>query len=266
VGLRRKTMLELNKIYHADCLDLMREIPDKSIDMILCDLPYGTTACNWDVVIPFEPLWGQYERIIKDNGAIVLTASQPFTSILVLSNLPLFKYELIWDKIHPSNPYLAKIMPLKVHENILIFYKSPPTYNQIRTDNNESRKTKLVRNGKHFGELYSNSIKKYIYSNDGTSTPVSVLTIMKDTSNCSNEMRQINSIHPTQKPIALFEYLIKTYANENELVLDNCSGSGTTAIACHNLNRNFICIELDEEYHRKSIERYNKHIQQLKLL
>jgi len=212
----------------------MKDIPDKSIDMILCDLPYGTTACKWDTIIPFEPLWEQYKRIIKDNGAIVLTASQPFTSALVMSNVKMFKYEWIWDKTIASNFMLSKKQPQKKHENILVFYKKQPNINlqmEVGKPYKDSVRKRTV--GIHNQE----TIKKAI-ENTGTRYPSSV--------------QKINSIseglHPTQKPVALFEYLIKTYTNEGNLVLDNCAGSGTTGVACKNLNRNFILIEKEPEY------------------
>lgn len=251
-------MLELDKIYNMDCIEGMKLIDDKSIDMILCDLPYGSTGCSWDTIIPLDLLWEQYERITKKNSAIVLTASQPFTSRLVMSNLNLFKYELIWDKVHPSNPYLANYMPLKSHENILVFYKNSPKYNQIRIKNSESRKTKFVDNGKHLGELFGDNKKQYIYHNDGTSCPKSIITFMKDTVKNSNDKRKINSYHPTQKPLDLFVWLIYTYTDENDIVLDNCIGSGTTAIACKKINRHFIGFELEEDYVKISKNRlYN---------
>ena len=241
-------MLELDRIYNMDCLDGMKQLDDNSIDMVLCDLPYGSTGCSWDCIIPLDLLWKQYERIIKENGAIVLTASQPFTSRLVMSNLNLFKYELIWDKVHPSNPFLAKYMPLKSHENILVFYKKTPIFNQQRTVNTESRKRKFVDGGKHLSELFSDSKKRYVYSNDGTSCPKSIIQFMKDTCQGSNDKRRMISYHPTQKPLELFEYLIKTYTNEGNLVLDNCIGSGTTAVACKKLERHYIGFELEDEY------------------
>jgi len=222
------------EVIQGDCLIEMQKIPDKSIDMILCDLPYGTTACKWDTIIPFEPLWEQYKRIIKDNGAIVLTASQPFTSALVMSNAKMFKYEWIWEKTIASNFMLSKKQPQKKHENVLVFYKEQPKINlqmEIGKPYKDTVRKRTV--GIHNQE----TIKKAI-ENKGTRYPSSV--------------QKINSIseglHPTQKPVALFEYLIKTYTNEGDLVLDNCAGSGTTGVACKNLNRNFILIEKEPEY------------------
>ena len=237
--------MELNKIYNEDCLEGMKRIPDKSIDMILCDLPYGTTACKWDTIIPFEPLWEQYERIIKDNGAIVLTASQPFTSVLANSNLRLFKYEWIWEKEQGVNFMMAKKQPMKVHENILIFYKKQPSYNPQMTEG-----TPYISGKGDSGEV-TGRVRKKQTKNNGTRYPRSVQKIKREF-----------GLHPTQKPVALFEYLIKTYTNEGETVLDNCMGSGTTAIACMNTKRNFIGFELDKEYHDIALERIKNHTTQ----
>jgi len=242
-------MLEKDKIYNGDCLEIMKSIDDKSIDMILCDLPYGTTACKWDVIIPFEPLWEQYKRIIKDNGAIVLTASQPFTSALVMSNPKMFKYEWIWDKKIPSGMSYARFQPMRQHESILVFCNGKTIYNPQMT----KRDNPIKSGGMTKGEATNSPKwiplnKTYDYKNPTT-------IIIED------KIRK-DSIHPTQKPVALFEYLIKTYTNENETVLDNCSGSGTTAIACINTNRNYICIEKDKTYFDKSVERVEKHLEQ----
>ena len=246
-------MLELNKIYNTDCLDGMKLIPDKSVDMILCDLPYGTTACKWDTIIPFEPLWEQYKRIIKPNGAIVLTASQPFTSALVMSNIKWFRYEWIWQKQKGSNYANANKMPMKAHENVLVFYKSLPTYNPQKTDTGNSyyrkggiRKspTKVMGEKSPAGNYLTDGIRNGRF-------PLSVQKI-------SSEGMDKGNYHPTQKPVALFEYLIKTYTNEGETVLDNCMGSGTTAIACINTNRNYIGFELSEEYCKIAEERIRK--------
>lgn len=236
-------MLKINKIYLGDCLDVMKEIPDKSISMILCDLPYGTTACSWDTIIPFEPLWEQYKRIIKPNGAIVLTASQPFTSALVMSNIKMFKYEWIWDKDRPTGFALANKMPLKVHENILVFYNKQPTYNAQKwkgrpnhpTSKNNKGKDMLMTTRGSQPELNNPSIDL-----SGNKFPISIIYEKKAGS--------MKFIHPTQKPVVLCEYLIKTYTNEGDLVLDNCAGSGTTGVACINTKRNYILIEKEEEY------------------
>ena len=229
--------MELNKCYLGDCLDLMKDIEDKSIDMILCDLPYGTTACKWDTIIPFEPLWEQYKRIIKDNGAIVLTASQPFTSALVMSNPDMFRYELLWIKEQGTGNLNSNKIPLKQHENISVFYKSLPLYNPQMTEG----KPYTIKRQKNTNVIFGKTGTKdgYKTKNKGERYPTSTLYF-------NRELK--NRYHPTQKPVPLFEYLIKTYTNEGDLVLDNCMGSGTTAIACINTGRNFIGIEKDEEY------------------
>ena len=227
-------MLQINSVNNGNCLELMNDIDDKSIDMILCDLPYGTTACKWDTVIPFEPLWAHYKRIIKDNGAIVLTASQPFTSALVMSNIKMFKYEWVWDKKLPSGMQIAKYRPMQRHENVLVFSNGTPKYYPIKTQQKERT-----------GKIYSKSDSSPLAFDDGVlktykeKNPQSIIEFYK---------RDKLMVHPTQKPVALFEYLIKTYTNEGELVLDNCAGSGTTAIACLKTNRNYILIEQEGKY------------------
>jgi site-specific DNA-methyltransferase (adenine-specific) len=238
----------INQIIQGDCLEVMPSIPDKSVDMILCDLPYGTTACKWDTVIPFEPLWDNYKRIIKDNGAIVLTASQPFTSLLITSNLKMFKYCWVWNKKKHANAMLSKYQPLKIHEDIAIFSKNCSSYYPLKEKGvpRIDKKSK-IKNGDNFGggtveRQYSNPLGLY--------NPKSIIEI----SNAS----QINKQHPTQKPVALFEYLIKTYTNEGEVVLDNCIGSGTTAVACIQTGRKFIGIEQDEHYCQVARERIAK--------
>lgn len=250
----------INKINLGDCLELMNDIQDGSIDMILCDLPYGTTSCKWDTIIPFELLWKHYERIIKSNGAIVLTASQPFTSSLVMSNPKIFKYEWIWEKNIGSNFAILKYQPMKEHESVLIFSKTTHKYYPIMQ---ERKGAGLARTKYSYNE-----------SNTGKREVMNGFKMEHSNHNGNNEMRYPSSIqkfnrevgrHPTQKPVALFEYLIKTYTNEGDVVLDNCSGSGTTAIACLNTNRNFICIEKDKEYYEKSIERLELHKTKLTL-
>ena len=260
------------ELWQGDCLELMKDIPDASVDMILCDLPYGSTKLKWDTIIPFEPLWEQYERVIKDNGAIVLTASQPFTSKLVSSKLEWFKHEWIWEKQRASNFMRANREPLKYHENILVFSKgslhiNPQKYKVLEIDEimdmskkevNNMMKTKdydrfgkvdrrkTVRNSGSNKKYLGTDIKRVRKADDGYRNPKSVLKI-------NNKLN--GNIHPTQKPVPLFEYLIKTYTNDGETVLDNCMGSGTTGVACKNLNRNFIGIELDETYFNLAKER-----------
>ena len=236
----------LNKIIQGDCLEVMKDIDDKSIDMILCDLPYGTTACSWDTIIPFEPLWEQYKRIIKDNGAIVLTASQPFTSKLVMSNLKMFKYEWIWIKNRGSNFALANKMPIKEHENVLVFYKNLPTYNPIKQKRAETGKqrVKTIINPSTVSENYGGVVLQ-----EGKIYGKLRLPSSWQKFNCEV------GLHPTQKPVSLFEYLIKTYTNEGDLVLDNCIGSGTTAVAAKHLKRSFIGIEILPDYVKIAKER-----------
>jgi len=227
-------------------------IPDKSIDMILCDLPYGTTACKWDTIIPFDKLWEQYTRVIKDNGAIVLFGKQPFTSSLIMSNPKLFRYELIWDKVCASNPMLAKKQPLQKHENIEIFYKKQPTYNpQMEEGKMWSRggntKTKQIHEGENI------AVGKRHNDTSNLKNPKSIVTF-------STADRTKKLLHPTQKLVNLFEWLINTYTNEEDLILDNCMGSGTTAIACINTNRNYIGFELDNTYYNLANERIREHL------
>lgn len=220
------------KLYQGDCLEVMPRLEDKSVDMILCDLPYGTTACKWDTIIPFEPLWNEYERLIKDNGAIVLTASQPFTSQLVMSNPMLFKYSLVWKKSNLSGFLNANRMPLRCHEDILLFYKELPNYNPQMTDGKPYIAKRKNHQTPNYGDYHDHTT-----INEGNRFPVSILEVDSE-----------RGLHPTQKPVKLFEYLIKTYTNEGDLILDNCAGSGTTGVAASNLNRNSILIEQEPEY------------------
>lgn len=240
----------MNKIYNEDCLEGMKRIPDKSVDMILCDLPYGTTRNKWDSIIPLDLLWEQYNRIIKDNGAIVLTGSQPFTTALINSNTKNFKYILIWDKVSSTGFLNAKKQPLRRHEDILVFYKKPPTYNPIKEVRGEIRNKGSYNHRKGDGDSCYGSFKN-IETRNNEYYPTSILKF-------SNANQQ-SKIHTTQKPVELFEYLIKTYTNEDETILDNCMGSGTTAIACLNTNRNFIGFELDETYFNLANERIGNH-------
>ena len=253
--------MELNKIYNEDCLEGMKRIPDNSVDMILCDLPYGTTACKWDTIIPFKPLWEQYERVIKDNGAIVLTASQPFTTVLINSNFDMFKFCLVWDKDKAGNFALAKKRPLISHEDIVVFYGKQPTYNPQMTEsgsNRDRQKKSYTRPTSSSVGMASGVFKASKTHNEGLRYPKSILRYKRN-------WRPQDSDHPTQKPTDLFEYLIKTYTNKGETVLDNCMGSGTTAIACINTERNFIGFELDKTYYEKSLERIKNHAAQNEL-
>jgi site-specific DNA-methyltransferase (adenine-specific) len=244
--------LEINKIHCGDCLELMPQIEDKSIDMILCDLPYGTTACKWDTVIPFEPLWEQYKRIIKDNGAVVLFGSEPFSSYLRMSNIKDYRYDWKWDKVIGSGSLNVRYMPLKRYEDVIIFYKKTPTYNpqMVLRD-----KTKLRPCGQFLKPNETYGLKKkeqYLYDEDYKYPDTKLEYHSRE-----NELNSKHKIHPTQKPVALLEYLIKTYTNEGETVLDNCIGAGTTAIACKNTNRNFIGIEQEQKYVDIANERLN---------
>ena len=237
--------MELNKIYNEDCLKGMRRIPDKSVDMILCDLPYGTTACKWDTIIPFEPLWEQYKRVIKDHGAIVLTSSQPFTSALVMSNPKWYKYSWVWNKSRAANGPIARFQPLKYHEDVLVFGNGRTEYNP------QGLKYigKEVSQGGESSDVVGGRTRNKRYIQQYTNYPSSIQVFKNES----------NTIHPTQKPVALFEYLIRTYTNEGETILDNCMGSGTTAIACINTDRNFIGFELDETYFNLANERIVNH-------
>ena len=244
------------EILLGDCLELMKDIPNGSIDMILCDLPYGTTNCKWDIIIPFEKLWEQYYRITKPNAAIVLFSTQPFTTALISSNMKDFRYSLIWDKIRAAGFLNANRMPLKQHEDINVFYKAQPTYNPQKYIDKPYDKTKY--NGNKLDKNVLGSYTSQSSKNEGERFPKSILTF-------SQNWRRQDQIHPTQKPVTLFEYIIKTYSNEGELILDNCAGSGTTGIACLNTKRQFILMEQDPNYFDKAIERINNHMAQQKL-
>jgi site-specific DNA-methyltransferase (adenine-specific) len=243
-----------NKIIQGDCLEVMKDIPDGSVDMILADLPYGTTACKWDTIIPFEPLWEQYKRIIKPNGAIVLTASQPFTSALVMSNPKMFKVEWIWKKNAGSNFATVKYQPMKEHENVLVFSNGTPKYNQQKQLRAESGLARVKSSPMTFNRK-TDGVYKDLFVGKITKSIADELRCPSSVQNFNRE----RGLHPTQKPVALFEYLIKTYTNEGDLVLDNVAGSGTTGVACQNLNRNFILIEQEPEY----IEIINKRLKEL---
>jgi len=234
----------LNKVLHGDCFEWMEQIEDKSVDMILCDLPYGTTANKWDTPLDIEALWNQYNRVIKDDGAICLFSSQPFTTTLINSNPKMFRYEIIWDKTYGTDFQLANKKPMKAHENILLFYKKQPTYNPQKTKREkpiDTRNWKQDKRNQGHNNFHSeeNIKKKYDHK-----MPITVLTWNP----AVGETNNTNKVHPTQKPLYIMEWLINTYTNEGETVLDNCVGSGTTAIAAINTNRNFIGMEKELEY------------------
>lgn len=230
-------------LLQGDTIEWMSKIPNKSINMILADLPYGTTRNKWDSIIPLDLLWDQYERIIKDNGAIVLFAQTPFDKVLGSSNLKMLRYEWIWEKDNASNFLNARKNPMKIHENILVFYKKKPNYQPIMREGFKPYATK----GRS-SELSSHYMKNFkpsdTGSKDGKRFPISILKFNTE-----------RGLHPTQKPVPLFEYLIRTYTNENDIVLDNTSGSGTTAIACENTDRRWICIEKEIKYCDVTVER-----------
>jgi len=245
-------------LLRGDCLERMAEIPDGSVDMVMCDLPYGTTACKWDSVIPFAPLWAHYRRVCKPNAAIVLTASQPFTSALGASNLGMLKYSWVWEKARPTDFLQAKKKPLKGFEDVLVFYGTPPTYNPQgttaidRTVKNTGTKSR-GRNGlrensdQTFHGAVTGADENDCYKQTTTNYPRGIVSFSQDG----------DSFHPTQKPVALMEYLIRTYTNEGETVLDNTMGSGTTGVACVNTGRRFIGIERDEAYFALASQRIN---------
>lgn len=239
------------KLLCGDCLELMNDIEDKSIDCIICDLPYGTTKCKWDVVIPFDKLWEQYNRIIKDNGAIILFGTEPFSSELRLSNKSDYKYDIYWVKEKPTNFMQVKKRVGKLTENICVFYKKQCTYNPQMVKYNGKKVTNKPSetNAKFKSIVASNSPTMQIkpYKDIGYRYPCDILNIRRE--------KLGSTVHPTQKPVALLEYLIKTYTNENDIVLDNCMGSGTCGVACKILNRNFIGIEKDEKYFEIAKER-----------
>lgn len=241
--------LPINTTHLGDCLELIPSIPDGKIDLILCDLPYGTTRCKWDTPLDLTRLWEEYRRVIKPNGAILLFAQTPFDKVLGASNLEMLRYEWIWEKTRATGHLNANVMPMKAHENILVFYKQLPTYNAQKTSGHKPVHSYSKQQGFINGEIYS----KTGATSGGGSTeryPRSVLKFASDT--------RTSSLHATQKPIDLLEYLIKTYSNEGDLVLDNCSGSGSTGLACINTNRNYILMEIDEKSVSLSKERLNE--------
>lgn len=251
--------LELNRAYQMDCLEGMKLLPDKSIDMILCDLPYGTTKCKWDTIIPLDKLWEQYKRIIKDNGAIVLTASQPFTTVLINSNLEWFKYNWVWEKTKAGNFIQAKNMPLKLHEDVCVFS------NGVVIHKGQSKR-RMKYNPQGVIEVDKEWSRPQVYDSEHQFKRPSHKTKRKITQEgFPSSVLKFNSVHnpphPTQKPVELFEYLIRTYTDENEIVLDNCLGSGTTAVACEISGRKWIGFETESKY----IEVINKRLDSIQL-
>lgn len=241
--------IEPNDLVQGDMLEAMNGIPDGSIDMILTDLPYGTTACRWDSVIDFDKLWKQYNRVIRDNGAILLFGSEPFSSKLRNSNIDNYRYDWVWEKDKGTNIFQAKRQPMKNYEDVMVFYKKQPTYNpQMRVGKPYTKIQRNSRLGEHLGA--GNSRASDMINETGERYPLATIHYTRDTA------RGV-SYHPTQKPVALLEYLIKTYTNEGEVVLDSTMGSGSTGVACKNTNRRFIGIELDEEYFKIAKERIN---------
>jgi site-specific DNA-methyltransferase (adenine-specific) len=229
------------QLINGDCLQEMAKIPDGSVDMVLCDPPYGTTACKWDTVIPFEPLWAAYKRVCKKNAAIVLTASQPFTSFLIMNNIKDFKYCWVWDKKIGRGHLVAKKRPMAQHEDIVVFYAAAPTYNpqMVLLDKPQNEYSSEGKSGKKRTEIMGGvTTKEYLPVTRTHRYPKTIITAAMSG----------KYVHPTQKPVALMEYLIRTYTNAGELVLDNTMGSGTTGVACKKTNRNFIGIELDKTY------------------
>jgi len=230
------------QLYHGDCLELLHNVTDDSVDMLLVDLPYGTTACKWDSIIPLDQLWEHYNRVCKKNAAMVFTAAQPFTTVLIQSNIKNFKYEWIWEKPQGTNPMHAKIMPLKSHENILLFCRGKPKYYPQMEQGTPYKA--FSSNSAKIGEVYGGAKSKHRDNPEGTRYPKTV-----------QRFKQDRGFHPTQKPVSMMEYLIKTYSDEGDTVLDNTMGSGTTGVACKNLNRNFIGMEQDETYFKIAKDR-----------
>ena len=246
-----KEQIEKDKIYNCDCLEGMKHIPNASIDAIICDLPYGTTACEWDTIIPFDQLWEQYKRIRKPNTPIILFGSEPFSTTLRMSNLREFRYDWIWNKSKGFGFLNANKMPLKSHEIVSVFYKELPTYNPQFTKGEPYK----MKGGQPLNGNVLTSMRSTI-DNEGTRYPVSIIDIPKILNDCW---------HPTQKPVDLLRYLIRTYSNEGDTILDNCMGSGTTAVACIKEKRHFIGFELNKDYYDKACRRIDAERRQLSL-
>ena len=242
----------------GDCLSRMKEIPDRSVDMVLCDLPYGTTACKWDSVIPFKPLWDHYRRVCKRDAPIVLTASQPFTSSLLMSNPEAFRHEWIWEKSKASNFLLARKQPLKAHESVLTFCFGNPPYYPQKTSGKPFKGDGRSKKGSKTDLVNNVPNPTFRNDNSGDRFPRSVQYFVT----AENE----GCLHPTQKPVSLMEYLIRTYTNESEVVLDNAMGSGTTGVACMRTNRNFIGIEMDQNFFQIACDRIERECRQGVLL
>lgn len=236
------------EVWHGDCLELMKNIPDGSVDMILCDLPYGTTACKWDIIIPFDKLWEQYKRIIKKDTAIVLFGTEPFSSHLRLSNLKMFKYDWVWQKSKSGSAFTAKYRPVCKHEMVSVFGFGKIKYNPQLIKGTPYNRVHNITNCDINNHNIGFNRKKVETHNSGFRYPITVQSFRQ-------KWRRQDQLHPTQKPIALCEYLIKTYTNEGDLVLDNCAGSGSTLVAAKNLNRQFIGIEKEKEYYNICLER-----------
>lgn len=254
------------ELYKGDCLELMKNIPDGSVDMVLCDLPYGNTNATWDKKVPLPLLWEQYKRICKGNAAILLFSQQPFGSELIFSNKKMFRYEIIWEKTNPGGMFNANKMPLRNHENIMVFYKKLPKYNPIKTilpADKGGKRGRMRTNPARPAGIYG-ADKGNTWTEDGTRYPTDVIKFSNQNGvyygNSQNAVK-----HPAQKPIPLLEYLIKTYTNEGDLILDNCMGSGSTGVACVNTGRDFIGIELDEHFYQIACDRIGQAQEQIKL-
>lgn len=248
-------MIQTNKIYHENCLEGMKQIEEGSIDAIICDLPYGTTACAWDSILPFEELWAQYKRVIKENGAIVLFGAEPFSTALRTSNLRDYKYDWYWYKNTATGFTFAKKQPMRSIETISIFCKGTPYYDPQGVFEVRQPKAK-TRNGQLTDIYRSKSLSGKEYVQEYSGYPNNILKFDKEPKHC---------FHPTQKPVALLEYLVKTYTRKNELILDNCMGSGTTAIACLNTDRRYIGFETDPHYYEQSLKRIEENQTQMSL-
>ena len=247
--------MEIDKIYNMDCLEGMKQIPDGSVDAIICDLPYGTTACEWDSVIPFEPLWEQYLRVSKQSAAIVLFCQGMFTAQLLMSQQKLWRYNLVWNKVRPSGFLNAKKMPMRSHEDIAVFYRKQSTYNpQMRKGDRHAR-----GNGVHkqTNRCYGSFKDSGAYESSNLVYPNSICKFSKEHSD--------DTWHPTQKPVDLLRYLVRTYSNDGDTILDNCMGSGTTAVACIKEKRHFIGFELNKDYYEKACQRIDAEKRQLTL-